>query len=137
MRWSHCIRGVCQKASRSLSRSRGYRLPPAIRPSGSATDEHKRSLTPAEAIQHGADYLVVGRPIRDAKNRREMAQRIVDRDGKGFSYHVTGTLQQVSVFDVSTFPGLAFCQSHSVSSFDLIPRPLKPAGNSPKRTVRI
>ena len=50
---------------------------PAIRPSGSSTDEHKRSLTPAEAIQNGADYLVVGRPIRDAENRRDMAQRIV------------------------------------------------------------
>ncbi|MDH5576596.1 MAG: orotidine-5'-phosphate decarboxylase, partial [Nitrospirota bacterium] len=26
----------------------------------------------------GADYLVVGRPIRDASNRREAAQRIQD-----------------------------------------------------------
>ena len=50
---------------------------PAIRPSGSATDEHKRSLTPAEAIQNGADYLVVGRPIRDAENRRTAAQHII------------------------------------------------------------
>ena len=50
---------------------------PAIRPSGSSTDEHKRSLTPAEAIQNGADYLVVGRPIRDAENRRTAAQHII------------------------------------------------------------
>ena len=50
---------------------------PGIRPSGSSTDEHKRSLTPGEAIQRGADYLVVGRPIRDAENRREAAQRII------------------------------------------------------------
>ena len=50
---------------------------PGIRPSGSSTDEHKRSLTPGEAIQRGADYLVVGRPIRDADNRREAAQRII------------------------------------------------------------
>jgi len=35
-------------------------------------------LTPFEAIQAGADYLVVGRPIRDAGNRREAAQRIQD-----------------------------------------------------------
>ena len=50
---------------------------PAIRPSGSSTDEHKRSLTPSEAIQSGAAYLVVGRPIRDAEHRREAAQRII------------------------------------------------------------
>ena len=57
---------------------------PAIRPSGSSTDEHKRSLTPAEAIQNGADYLVVGRPIRDAENRRDMAQRIVGEMEEAF-----------------------------------------------------
>ncbi len=50
---------------------------PAIRPSGASTNEHKRSLTPREAIQGGADYLVVGRPIRDAKKRRAAAQRII------------------------------------------------------------
>lgn len=51
---------------------------PAIRPSGSSSNEHKRSLTPREAIRSGADYLVVGRPIRDAAHRKETAQRIVD-----------------------------------------------------------
>ena len=51
---------------------------PGIRPSGSSTDEHKRSLTPAQAIKDGADYIVVGRPIRDATNRKEMAQRIIE-----------------------------------------------------------
>ena len=51
---------------------------PGIRPSGLSTDEHKRSLTPQKAIQDGADYLVVGRPIRDAANRKEMAQRIIE-----------------------------------------------------------
>ncbi|MDX1412293.1 MAG: orotidine-5'-phosphate decarboxylase [Nitrospirales bacterium] len=50
---------------------------PGIRPSGSSTNEHKRSLTPSEAIQSGANYLVVGRPIRDAEHRREAAQRII------------------------------------------------------------
>ncbi len=51
---------------------------PGIRPAGSSTDEHKRSLTPGKAIQDGADYIVVGRPIRDAANRKEMAKRIID-----------------------------------------------------------
>ena len=51
---------------------------PAIRPSGEATHEHARFLTPAEAIRDGADYLVVGRPIRDAPNRKDAALRILD-----------------------------------------------------------
>ncbi len=53
-------------------------ISPGIRPSGSSTDEHKRSLTPGQAIQAGANYLVVGRPIRDAANRKAMAQQIID-----------------------------------------------------------
>ena len=51
---------------------------PGIRPAGAAQDDHKRSCTPAEAIRLGADFLVVGRPIRDAANRRDAAARIVD-----------------------------------------------------------
>ncbi len=50
---------------------------PGVRPAGHDTHEHQRSLTPFEAMQAGADYLVVGRPIRDAGNRREAAQRIL------------------------------------------------------------
>lgn len=51
---------------------------PGIRPEGSATDDHKRSCTPAEAIALGADYIVVGRPIRNAPDRRAAARGIVD-----------------------------------------------------------
>jgi orotidine-5'-phosphate decarboxylase len=50
---------------------------PGIRPSGTSTDDHKRSCTPAEAIRLGADYIVVGRPIRNAPDRRDAAERIV------------------------------------------------------------
>jgi len=51
---------------------------PGIRPSGASTDDHKRLTTPAEAIQLGADYLVVGRPIRSASDPRDAARRILD-----------------------------------------------------------
>ncbi|MCA9497964.1 MAG: orotidine-5'-phosphate decarboxylase [Nitrospira sp.] len=51
---------------------------PGVRPAGQNTHEHQRSLTPFDAIRAGADYLVVGRPIRDADNRRQMAQAIQD-----------------------------------------------------------
>ncbi|MEE8496193.1 MAG: orotidine-5'-phosphate decarboxylase [Xanthomonadales bacterium] len=39
-------------------------------------DDHKRVLTPADAIASGADYLVVGRPIRDADDPRAAAEKI-------------------------------------------------------------
>jgi orotidine-5'-phosphate decarboxylase len=49
---------------------------PGIRPTGIATDDHKRSLTPSQAIRAGSDYLVVGRPIRDASDPHKTAAGI-------------------------------------------------------------
>jgi orotidine-5'-phosphate decarboxylase len=51
---------------------------PGIRPAGSSTDDHKRSVTPGEAIRDGADYLVVGRPIIEAADPRLAAERLVE-----------------------------------------------------------
>jgi orotidine-5'-phosphate decarboxylase len=39
---------------------------PGVRPAGKGVDDHARATTPAQAITAGADYLVIGRPIRDA-----------------------------------------------------------------------
>ena len=50
---------------------------PGIRPAGSATGDQKRIVTPARAIEAGADYLVVGRPIVEAGDPKEAAERIV------------------------------------------------------------
>jgi orotidine-5'-phosphate decarboxylase len=50
---------------------------PGIRPEGTAAADQKRATTPAAAIAAGADYLVVGRPITQAKNPREAAEAIV------------------------------------------------------------
>jgi len=50
---------------------------PGVRPSGSSHAEHKNVLTPKEAIIAGSDYLVVGRPIRDAESPRAAAQKVV------------------------------------------------------------
>ncbi len=41
---------------------------PGVRPTGSATGDQRRSLTPAAAIAAGANYLVIGRPITAAAN---------------------------------------------------------------------
>jgi orotidine-5'-phosphate decarboxylase len=51
---------------------------PGVRPSGSATRDQKRIVTPSAAIRSGADYLVVGRPVTAAKDPRAAADAIVD-----------------------------------------------------------
>ncbi len=50
---------------------------PGIRPAGSAQDDQRRILTPAQALQAGSDYLVIGRPISQAANPAEALARIV------------------------------------------------------------
>lgn len=57
---------------------------PGIRGSGAvAGDDQKRTLSPEEAIAAGADYLVVGRPIRMATNPASEADRIVEAIARG------------------------------------------------------
>ena len=58
---------------------------PGIRPEGAGADDHKRSLTPLEAVRDGADYLVVGRPIRDAPDPAASAARIIDGITRGLT----------------------------------------------------
>jgi orotidine-5'-phosphate decarboxylase len=49
---------------------------PGIRPAGSAAGDQKRVMTPAAAIAAGADYLVVGRPITEARDPKSAAEAI-------------------------------------------------------------
>lgn len=39
---------------------------PGVRPKGTNVDDQARIMTPVEAITHGSDYLVIGRPITQA-----------------------------------------------------------------------
>jgi orotidine-5'-phosphate decarboxylase len=50
---------------------------PGIRPAGSAGGDQKRIMTPAQAIEAGADYLVVGRPVIEAADPKKAADAIV------------------------------------------------------------
>jgi len=53
-------------------------LTPGVRPAWAAKDDQKRVMTPAEAVAAGADYLVIGRPVLKAPDRREAVQRIIE-----------------------------------------------------------
>lgn len=50
---------------------------PGIRPAGIASGDQKRVMTPAQAIEAGANYLVVGRPVIEAADPGEVAAAIV------------------------------------------------------------
>ena len=51
---------------------------PGIRPAGADTGDQKRIMTPAEALKHGADWLVIGRPITGAADPASAARAIHD-----------------------------------------------------------
>ena len=49
---------------------------PGIRPAGSANADQKRVMTPHEAVNLGADFLVIGRPITQAADPAQAAMAI-------------------------------------------------------------
>jgi orotidine-5'-phosphate decarboxylase len=51
---------------------------PGIRPEWDVTGKHdqRRITTPAQAVSDGSDYIVIGRPIRDAADPKAAAVRI-------------------------------------------------------------
>jgi orotidine-5'-phosphate decarboxylase len=51
---------------------------PGVRPAFAVSDDQKRVMTPAEAVAAGADYLVIGRPIRTAPDPIKAAEAIVE-----------------------------------------------------------
>lgn len=66
---------------RSLRAAAGDKLilvVPGVRPlTNCPPDDQKRVATPTQIIRDGGDYLVVGRPIRDAADPRLAAQNII------------------------------------------------------------
>jgi orotidine-5'-phosphate decarboxylase len=63
---------------RGIAGHRMALVTPGIRPAGSAAGDQKRIMTPARAIEAGADYLVVGRPIVEAADPKAAAAAIVN-----------------------------------------------------------
>jgi len=54
------------KALRKTLSGRFRLVTPGIRPAGADSQDQRRVMTPAEAVQRGASYLVIGRPITQA-----------------------------------------------------------------------
>jgi orotidine-5'-phosphate decarboxylase len=62
---------------RSIAGAHMVLVTPGIRPAGSAAGDQKRIMTPARAIEAGADFLVVGRPVLEAGDPKAAADAIV------------------------------------------------------------
>jgi orotidine-5'-phosphate decarboxylase len=60
---------------------------PGIRPVDNVADDQKRTVDVEEAFLKGADYIVVGRPIRNAKDPRAKAEEIQQRISTLFAAH--------------------------------------------------
>lgn len=56
----------------------------AVREAVAEPDDQKRIMTPEEAMRLGADYLVLGRPIRDARDPLSAVQEVVAEMARGF-----------------------------------------------------
>ena len=57
---------------------------PGVRPGRAQADDQKRVMTPEEAMRAGADYLVLGRPIRDAPDPLAAVREVVAEMARGF-----------------------------------------------------
>jgi orotidine-5'-phosphate decarboxylase len=58
---------------------------PGVRPKGAERHDQARTMTPAEAVAAGSDYLVVGRPITRAPDPRAAAEAIVEEIASALS----------------------------------------------------
>jgi orotidine-5'-phosphate decarboxylase len=63
------IKNICGKDFLTIT--------PGIRPAGSASGDQRRIMTPEEAVNVGGDYLVIGRPITQAVNPKQVCLDII------------------------------------------------------------
>lgn len=57
------------------------KVTPGVRPAGASRNDQKRVMSPSEARSAGADWVVVGRPLRDAPDPAAAARSIVEELG--------------------------------------------------------
>lgn len=79
---SGCDGVICSPHEIAAVRSacgRGFLIvTPGVRPAWSPREDQRRVLTPREAVELGADYIVVGRPITAAEDPPEAVRRITE-----------------------------------------------------------
>jgi orotidine-5'-phosphate decarboxylase len=68
--------GLEAQALKAEFKDRLLVVTPGIRPVENRTDDQKRTVDVAQAFANGADYIVVGRPIREAGDPRRAAESI-------------------------------------------------------------
>jgi orotidine-5'-phosphate decarboxylase len=68
--------GLEAQALKAEFKDRLLVVTPGIRPVENRSDDQKRTVDVAQAFANGADYIVVGRPIREARDPREAAENI-------------------------------------------------------------
>ena len=73
---------------------------PGIRPSWSEPGDQKRTMTPCEALEAGADYLVIGRPIIAHRNPKEATKRILERYRGLSNNRMSGRRCDLRVYDL-------------------------------------
>ncbi|MGZ0189119.1 MAG: orotidine-5'-phosphate decarboxylase [Alphaproteobacteria bacterium] len=69
---------------RELLAPGAFLVTPGIRPAGGDAQDQKRVATPTSAIRDGSDLLVIGRPILQAKNPRDVANAILEEINAAF-----------------------------------------------------
>jgi orotidine-5'-phosphate decarboxylase len=67
---------------REVLEDRAFLVVPGIRPSGHRGNDHARVLTPQEALDKGADYLVVGRPVTESPDPVAAARQLLREVGR-------------------------------------------------------
>ena len=55
---------------------------PGIRPASDQAQDQKRTATPRQAVEGGANYVVVGRPITASTDPRKASQRVLEELGR-------------------------------------------------------
>ncbi len=92
--WGAGVRGfVCSPSEVAMLRSElgpdATLVTPGVRPAGAAANDQKRVATPQEAVASGADYVVVGRPIRDADDPAAAARGVAQEIAAGLRHRAS------------------------------------------------
>ncbi len=76
---------ICRDAANAKKKGDFLVVTPGMRLPGASSDDHQRAADPETAIRDGADYIVVGRPIRQADDRRAAAEKFVGAIERGLA----------------------------------------------------